>query len=477
MSATLPPTAADRWRAWRADIVHIAQLGWPVLVGQLSMLAFATIDTVLLARSSATDLAAFAVGGAAFVTVFIGFMGVVMALSPIVGQLHGAQKFEQAGRQVHQAVWLALLLAAVGMVLLAFPAPFLALADASPEVETKVRHYLLAQTFAIPGSLLFAVFRAFNNAVSRPAVAMRIQLVGLALKALLSVSLVFGVPALGVPALGIVGCGIATSAAMWLHVGLAWRSLRRDPFYTRYALLGRGLDKPNRAALAEQWRLGLPMGASILVEVTAFSFMALFIARLGTTAVAGHQIVMNLVSIMFMLPLSLGNAAATLVAQHMGAGLPAAARRIGWHAVWLGLAIAGALGTVVFFARVPLLRLYTDDGAVLAAALPLMAWLVLFHGLDATQALTAAVLRGYKVATAPMWIYVAALWGVGLGGGWLLAFDAGGVVPAALHGARGFWIASTAGLLVAAGALTWLMAHTMNRARSAVVVVRAQAAG
>lgn len=449
--------------AWLADVRALLALGWPVLVGQVSMLAFATIDTVLVARASAADLAALAVGGAAYVTVFIGFMGIVNALGPVVGQLHGAGRLHEAGRKVHQAVWLAAALALAGMLLLAFPAPFLALAGASAEVDAKVRSYLLAQTFALPASLLFAVYRGLNNATSRPRKVMQIQLCGLAVKAPLTAALVLGAPALGIPALGLTGCGIATAAAFWLHLLLALRDLRRDPFYQRYALLGRGLDRPDRASLVELWRLGLPMGASILVEVTAFSFMALFIARLGTTAVAGHQIVMNLVSLMFMIPLSLGFAASTLVAQRIGAGEPAVARRIGWHALWLSAGAAALLGLLVFFARGTVLAWYTREPAVLAAALPLVAWLVLFHTADAVQALTAAVLRGYKVATSPMLIYIAALWGVGLAGGWLLAFNAGGVVPAALHGARGFWVASTAGLVVASAGLTALMAWTMRQ--------------
>ena len=82
---------------------RIAHLAWPVLIGQLSVLAFSTIDTLLVARYAAVDLAALAIGASAYLTVFIGFMGVVMAISPIVGQLFGAGQHAQAGRQAHQA--------------------------------------------------------------------------------------------------------------------------------------------------------------------------------------------------------------------------------------------------------------------------------------------------------------------------------------------------------------------------------------
>ncbi len=461
--ATPDPTAAAD--GWRDSARRLAPLAWPVFVGQVSVLAFGTIDTIFVARYAAGDLAALAVGAAAYITVFIGFMGVLMALSPIVGQLQGAGRHAEAGRQLHQGLWLAAGLALLGCVLLAFPAPFLALARATPEVAERVRGYLLALAFSLPASLLFTLFRAFNTAVSRPKMVMAIQLGGLAAKVPLSAALVFGIPALGVPALGVVGCGIATALAMWLQVLLAWRVLRRDRFYDRYALWGRGLDRPARAPLLAQLKLGLPLGGSILVEVTGFAFMALFIARLGTTAVAGHQLAVNLVSLLFMVPLAIGNAGSTLVAQAVGAGRHAQAARLGWHALVIGTGLALAMGLLVYLLRRPVLGLYTQDTAVLAAALPLVAWLAVFHAADAAQTIAAFVLRAYKITVVSLLIYVAALWGVGQGGGYWLAFNVSGHTPAALQGAPGYWFASTSGLVLAGAALSAVLAVVLRRRR------------
>jgi MATE family multidrug resistance protein len=356
-------------------------------------------------------------------------------------------------------VWLALGLSVIGSVLLAFPAPFLALAKAGPDVADKVRGYLTALAFSLPGSLLFTVYRALNTAVSRPKAVMLLQMGALAIKVPLSTALVFGVPAIGLPAMGVTGCGISTAVAVWSQVIAAMIVLRRDPFYARFQLLGHGLHRPDWKAIRQQLRLGLPLGAAILIEVTGFSFMALFIARLGTTPVAGHQIAVNLVSMMFMMPLAVGSATSTLVAQSVGAGAQADARRLALHGLVIGCGLATVLGAAVYFPREAVVGLYTRDATIIAAALPLMALLVVFHVADAAQTVAAFVLRAFKIATVPMVIYVAALWGVGLGGGYLLAFDVSGTVPPALHGARGFWMASTLGLLVAALALTGFMLY------------------
>ena len=448
--------------SWRADARRIGTLAWPVFVGQVSVLAFGTIDTILAARHSPGDLAALAVGSAAYITIFVGFMSLVLALGPITGQLYGAGQSREAGRQVHQAVWVALGASLLGSLLLAFPQPFLAASQASEEVAGKIRGYLLALACSLPASLLFTVYRGFNTAVSRPKAVMLLQIGGLALKLPLSVALVFGVPVLGVPALGVLGCGIATGIVMWAQAGAAWAVLRRDPFYAPFSLFGRGLDAPDRRMLGAHLKLGLPMGATTLVEVSGFTFMAIFIARLGTEAVAGHQIAVNLVVLLFMVPMSLSNAAGTLVAQRIGARDAADAWRLALHGATLTVALALLCGTLVALLRVPLVSLYTTNATVAAAALPLLAWVAVFHLADATQTYAGVLLRAWRIATITFVVNATAMWGVGLLGGYVLAFGLWpGGTPAALQGAPGFWAAATVGLVLAAlalgGVLSWVL--------------------
>jgi multidrug resistance protein, MATE family len=448
---------STRFAAWWADGRRIVPLAWPVLMGQMAMVLFATVDTALVARYSATDLAALAVGAAAYITVFIGLMGVVLAVGPIVGQLQGAKRFEAAGDQLHQAVWVALVLALPGSLLLAFPQPFIALAHASPEVAAQLRWHLLALALSLPAGLLFSAYRGFNNAVSRPKAVMALQLGGLALKLPLAAFLIHGLD------LGVVGCGLSTAIVMWCLVGVAWWVIRRDPFYAPYAIFGRGLRPPHRPSIAAQLKLGVPMGGAVLIEVTGFASMAFFISRFGATPVAGHQLAANLVSLMFMVPMALANATSTLAAQHIGAGAHASARGVAWHGVQLAAIVALVLGTLVFFTREGVVRLYTDDAAIVAAALPLLAWVALFHFVDAMQIAAAFVLRAWRIATVPLVIYAVSLWGIGLGGGWFVAFNIPGWVPAALHGARGYWIVSTVGLGAAALGLMLCLAWVLRQ--------------
>lgn len=457
---------------------RIAPLAWPVFIGQVAVLAFSTVDTMMAARAGPTDLAALAIGGAAYITVFVGLMGVVLAISPIAGQLFGAQHYEACGAQLHQAMWLALLLSVPGCAVLLFPQPFLDLARASPEVAVKVRGHLMALAVALPPALLFTAFRGFNTAVSRPKIVMLLQLGALALKVPLTALFVFGAGPL--PAFGAPGCGMATAVCMLVQLGAVWMLLQRDPFYQRFHI-GDRLSPPHRASLLALVRLGVPMGGSIMIEVTGFTFMAFFISRLGATPVAGHQIAVNLVSLMFMMPLAIANASSTLVAQRIGAGDEPDAHRIGWHGVEIGVAIASAMGSFVYLFREGIVGLYTRDAVIVAAAMPLLAWVAVFHIADAAQAVAGFVLRAYRIAVVPLVIYALAIWGVGLAGGYAVGFNLTGLTPPALQGAVGMWFAATSGLVVAGtgmcGFLGWMIRRRAASSRIAPPGGRSEATG
>lgn len=454
----------------RQSAERIAPLAWPVFVGQVAVLAFSTIDTVMVARVSALDLATLAIGAAAYISVFVGLMGVVLAIGPIAGQLFGAGRLDESGHQAKQAIWLGIALAVPGCALLLLPEPFLALAQAGPEVGAKVRLYLAGLAFALPPALVFTAYRGFNIAVSRPKAVMLLQLLALALKVPVNALLVFGLDAttpfgaVHVPGFGAAGCGFATAIVMWCQLGAALWVLKRDPFYAPFSL-DRGIGRPDGASLRALLRLGVPMGLSILVEVTGFTFMAFFVSRTGQNAVAGHQIAANMVSMMFMLPLSIANATSTLVAQRVGAGDAADARHVGWAGLEIGVLIAAVLGAAIFVLREQVLGLYTGNPVIVAAALPLLAWVALFHIADAGQTVSAFVLRAYRIATVPVIVYVLAVWGIGLGGGYVMAFDLLGISPAWMQGARGFWSMATIGLWAAALGMAGFLAAKLRRDR------------
>jgi MATE family multidrug resistance protein len=136
---------------------RVARLAWPILVGQLAVVANGVIDTAMTARYSATDLAVLGLGASIYISVFVGLSGVLQALSPTIAQLFGAKKIDAIGAEVRQGMWLAIFLSIVGACLLSFPHALLAVAHAPPEMTDKVERYLQILSLALPASLGFRV--------------------------------------------------------------------------------------------------------------------------------------------------------------------------------------------------------------------------------------------------------------------------------------------------------------------------------
>ncbi|MFZ6722522.1 MATE family efflux transporter [Undibacterium sp. Ji49W] len=443
------------------NIKRIASLSWPMMVGQMAVVGNGVIDTAMTSRFSATDLAALSIGISIYVSIFVGLNGILQSISPVVGQLFGARKFKQIGTEIKQGVWLGLFLACIGCLILLFPNGLLSIAQASPTLNDKAAQYLQILAIALPATLGFRIYGALNNAVGRPKMVMAIQLAALAIKIPLNTLFIFG--GLGIPAMGGPGCAAATAVNAWLMLLTGWLMLKHVKYYDVFALFGSGFVKPNWKALRSLLNLGIPMGLSYLIEVTAFAFMALFIARLGEVAVSGHQLTANFGTILYMLPLSIASATGTLVAQAIGAKQMQAARVTGNAGIILAAMLAVPIGITIWFSRGLILHAYTSNPLIIAAALPLFTFISVYQIFDAIQVTTAFILRAYKIAIVPTILYAFALWGCGLGGGFILGLDPYHISPAFLHGAAGFWMANSTSLAIVAFSLWYYLRIVQKR--------------
>jgi MATE family multidrug resistance protein len=436
-------------------LVHeIYRLAWPVLIAQLAVMAYAVIDTLMAGRYGTDDLAAVGIGASIYFSVFVALMGVLLAVSPTVAQLYGAGRHGEIGEQVRQAMWLTLALAVLSIFAFRYPEPLLALSRASPAVADKVRDYLAISAWGVPAGLAFRLFAGYTTAVSRPRVMMVLNVLGLALKVPLNWIFVFG--NWGAPEMGAAGCALSTVLVNWIVCILSWLWCALSPDYRRYATFARW-SWPRWADQRRLVALGLPIGLTFLVDVTAFTFMAIFVARLGAVNSAAHQIAANVAAVMFMLPLAMGNAAGVLVGQAIGARDFARARATGITGIVLALALAGVSGAVLVLGAHGVAAFYSLDEGVRKVAAMLLMLVAGYHLFDALQVVTVNVLRGYKRAMVPLLVNAMGLWGVGLAGGYVLGLTDGLQLPAlglaTPLGVPGFWMAAIAGMFVSAAGI------------------------
>ena len=426
----------------------------PMLVAQVSSMGMMIIDTMLLGHYSTEDLAAVAIGSGIYIAVLFALVGVVQAVAPVVAHYKGAEREAEIGEALSQSFWLAAGLSVPCVWMIGHPQAFFALTTMSPTVEAKVLAYLGVLAWGVPAALFYRAIYAFCSALGEPRVLMRIALAGTVLHGLLAWLLVGG--RAGLPALVGVGCALSNAAVNWFVLACGLAYLRVSPKLSGYRLL-RDWVPPRLAVQRLLLCFGMPMGMSDLVEVSSFTLVALLAAELGSVAVSGHRIVANLAALCYMLPLALAMATLSQVGIAAGAGDALRARSSALAEYVLDGGLSTLMGALLWLGKVPVVSAYSNDPAVCAVAVSLIVYLALYQLFDAVQTVAAFALRGYRVTFVPMLVHIVCFWGVGLFGGWWLAFRA-----ATPLGLAGFWLAALSGLVLAAvllGGLLWRVAR------------------
>lgn len=445
---------------YTAQAKHILSLAWPVLVAQLASIGMMVVDTLVVGQHDTTDLAAVAIGSSLYVSLMLGLSGVVQALGPIVAHHYGAGRGELIGASIRQGFWLALLLALPGAYWLQHPESILAMAGASPEVAARCAEYLSVLAWCLPASLLYRTFHAAGNALGQPRPLMVISILQMLWHGVLSVCWVNGYA--GFAAQGSTGAALSQATLSWCVFASGLLLLGKNSFWRPYGVL-RQWSWPSWPAIWELLRLGVPMGISYLVEITAFTLIALFVARLGATVVGAHRIVANLSAVIYMVPLAIATATSALVAQSAGAGREHEARAY----AWTGMAVAGlaamGVGIVAWLLRDTLVALASHDVALAGMAAGLLVYIAIYQLPDGLQTVAGFALRGYKVTLLPLGVHLFCFWGLGLGLGYWLAFEA--AVP---QGVAGFWQATVVSTVAASVCLVGLLIWVMRRRATGV---------
>lgn len=435
------------------ELRTLGGLAAPIVITQLSQMGMGVADTVMAGRVSAADLAGVALGGNFYFPVMLLMSGIVMAVTPSVSQLHGADRVAEAGAVVRQALWIAVIGGLALTMLLRNAEPLYRLFDVDEQAIPVAVSYLRATSLGLAPLLAYAALRCLCEGMSWTWAAMFISFGALLLKVPLNLLFIYGSPALGVPAMGGAGCGAAT--AILMVASLLAMVVTVSLSHVRVAQVFAMFSRPQAREIARLLRLGLPIGLALFVEVAFFSFATLLIGQLGVDVVASHQVAFNVIGIAFMVPLALGMAATIRVGFNVGAGELGAARMSAWLTVATTVVWGALIATLLMLLRHWIVDFYSDEAEVIRVAAGLLALGALFQVFDGSQVAMMGALRGYKDTRAPMIIAVLAYWLVGLPVGYTLCFglDFGSSLRVEGIGVRGLWWGLVVGLGVAATTL------------------------
>jgi MATE family multidrug resistance protein len=435
---------------WRAELAQMIRLALPMALTQLGQIVMMTTDLVLIGRLGDEALAAAALAHTVLFAAFTLGLGLMAAVAPLAAQGFGARRPRLVRRALRVGLWAAVLLG-VPTTLVQFRGEDVLVAlGQQPHAAALAGRYLAGMAWAIVPAWLFIACRNFMGAVNRPEPALLITLAAIPANAALAYVCIYG--GFGMPRLELFGAGLATALIDAGMCAAAMAIACTRPPFRKYRVLG-GLWRPDWRLLAKLAAVGLPISGALLLEYGLFAAAALLMGRISTSAIAAHQIALQVAALLYMVPFGIALAATVRVGQAAGRRDPIAARRAGLVAIGVAAAFMAAMTLLITASRhaIPQMflgaeRPHSAETIELAASLLVLG--ASFFIPDGVQAATGGALRGLNDTRMPLLIAALSYWIIGFLGCVWLGFTLG-------LGAIGVWIGLSLGTAIYAVLLVW----------------------
>lgn len=338
----------------------ILLLAVPMVLEMVLESLFGVVDVFWVGRLGANAVATVGLTESMLTLVFSVAMGLSLSTTAMVARRIGEKDPEGAAVAGVQAIALGLFVSlAVGVPCLFYAPNLLHLMGASPEIVATGSGYTricLGGSFAV--LLLFlnnAIFRGAGDA----AIAMRLLWVSNIINLVLDPCLIFGWGPF--PRLGVTGAALATLIGRSIGVLYQFYRLMRGTERLRILRSQVGF---NFAVLLRLARVSLTGVLQFAIAHTSWIGLVRIVSFFGAAALAGYTIAIRIVIFVILPSWGLSNAAATLVGQNLGAGHPDRAEKAVWRTGFYNVIFLGAVGLVFIFFSVPIVRLFTQDPAV-----------------------------------------------------------------------------------------------------------------
>jgi multidrug resistance protein, MATE family len=436
-------------------------LAWPVVAAELGWMGMSIVDTMMVGRISAEAIGAVSIGSVLFFSVAIFGMGLLLGLDALVSQAFGAGNLQECHQWLVDGVYLSLFLSLPLMALIWLGIPLMSSWGIHPEVLSQTVPFLKALTWGLLPLLLYASFRRYLQAMGLVKPVMFVLVTANLINAAGNWILIYG--HLGAPAMGAEGSGWSTCLArLYMSVSLMVYILYNDRRYQTGLLKTPLMPSPKR--IRHLVRLGFPAAMQITLEVGVFAAATTLAGKLEPTSLAAHQIVLNIASLTFMVPLGVASAGAVRVGQAIGRRDPEGAAHSGWTALYLGAGFMLFAGMSFLLLPDPILRIFTFDTQVISTGVSLLLVAAVFQLFDGLQVVATGVLRGTGDTRTPMICNLIGHWLLGLPVGYALCFIWG-------EGVVGLWIGLSIGLIWVGTVLLWVWSRKVTSLKNSTTLV------
>ncbi|MGK7912286.1 MAG: MATE family efflux transporter [Synechococcus sp.] len=434
----------------RDEIREFLKLAIPLASAQVAQSATGFADTVMMGRMGPDVLAAGGLAAIIYMAIMTTLGGVVMGVSPLVAEAFGAGNTSRIEQVTRQGLWLALLVSLPVAHLTGHLDGWMLRAGQSETTVELADTYLDIIQWSLFPVAGFTVLRAMVSALSRARPVSITIVVGTVFNIFGNYALGFG--KFGFPAMGLEGLALATVLAWWgMFAGLGlyvWL----HPSMKGYRVFG-GLRRIRLGCLRELAWVGIPIGLFSGLESGFFMTVMLMVGTLGTDVLAAHQVVLQTIVVVFMVPLGISFATTVRVGQWLGRRDVLGIRQAAWVSTVATASFMAVVSVVFLLFPEQIIGIYLDvndpaNARVVALAVPLLMVAALAQVMDGLQKTVYGSLQGLQDTRVPMVLNAIGFWGIGLSLGYVLGFRFG-------MGSVGLWIGQSVAVAVVASLFMW----------------------
>ncbi|MFI5220772.1 MAG: MATE family efflux transporter [Bacteroidia bacterium] len=403
---------------YKSYFKKIAILAYPIVIGQIGIVAMGVADVVMIGQIDATNLAAAGLANSVFFLVAILGIGSLMAVSSLVAQSKGAEKNNDCAIYFRQGIVAALLLSVVISFVLYFVANNMEVFKQHPTVTVLSSGFLHLLNMGTLPLLIFSASKQFSDGLSFTRPSAIITVAALLLNIFLNWLLIYG--NLGFPKMGLNGAGVATLIArIFMATAMVFYILVHKR-YKKFIRISR--KESSYDFLKHIFRVGLPSGFQYFFELAAFSFAGIMIGWIGKNEQAAHHIALNVASVTYMIATGISAAGSILVGDALGRKNKTDIIRSGKASLLGGAVFMLFCAAILFSFRAALIHFYIHDSGVEVMAGYLLIVAALFQLSDGIQCVALGVLRGLEDTKIPTIVTVISYWVIGIPAGYYLAF-------------------------------------------------------
>lgn len=431
------------------ELKKISYIALPILAAFLSHLLIGFADSVMAGRYSSNDLAAISIGASIWLPIYLFFSAIISALTPLLASMVGEGEKLQQKNLIKTGKILSVAIGFILMGVIILSTYFIDIVIKDENIFLIAKKYLIFISFGMPAFMLYRVYSSIFEAYGKTIPIMISSFSGALVNIPLNYIFIYG--KFGLPVFGGVGCGIASfisSYVMLFVISAIYKNLNYISKNFKNGNINRKFAKKIIA-------LGIPIGTSTFLEAFIFGFGSILLAPLGPVSVAAHQIALNFISTIFMIPMSLSIAISVRISQFYGKKDLQYTTFI-WKYGALYVEIIAIISSIIMWICSDyILGVYTKDHSVLAIAKPLFMLAILFHTIDAFQVTASNILKGYHNTRVPMYVNIISYWIIALPLGYILVY----IVKL---GPIGFWMSLVAGIINSAVILCFFLVKKYN---------------